>query len=855
MGLTETKFTIRPLITVSGIIFLMLFFTAGTLSAAGLDAAPASPNSIILNWTAPGDDGSSGTATQYDIRYSLSNISDANWGAATQVSGIPSPQLAGSAESFEVTGLLPGTTYYFAIKSCDEVPNWSPLSNVISRTTDPEETPPANVADLNAGSPTQDEVVLSWTAPGDDGGSGTASQYDIRYSTSSISDVNWDAATQVSGEPSPQSAGSSESFTVSGLSAATTYYFAIKTADEIPNWSGLSNISSVTTLEEPTVPNPPVLASPSNGATDLTQPITLNWNDIADVDLYQLQVDETSSFGTPLLDSSLALSQSAISNLVEGATYYWRARAHNDIGWSNWSSVWSFTTDCPSPDAPLLALPNDGATNITMPVLLDWSDISGATQYQVQVDNNSDFGSPNIDFSTSGSLYSASGLSQQTTYYWRVRTNDNCGWSSWSPVRNFTTVDTTIPLAVANLTAVPGSNDDEAILAWTATGDDGATGTATLYDIRYSLSTISEANWGSATQVSGEPTPQSAGSVDSMTIDNLQTNTKYYFAIKVADEVNNWSDISNIAETTPEDQIPPSAIDDLSAEPGTSDGVVFLSWTAPGDDGDKGLVSAYLIRYSQQVLSGSNWDDADLVDEFVIPLPPGQQQSIMLSDINPGELYYFGVKAYDDYLNESGLSNIAVCTSGVDLSVDVDDGLVAAAGPTSNSILHSSQPVLLVSNIGNSDENLYYFEVAVDSYFISIAAISPPISQSGGEGDITSWQIDEKLAGGVTYYWRAKANNTSYCATQSFSLQPTAHAYPNPLQLSAGVLATFAEIPAGSNLILTSLSGSTVRYWSDIGSAPLTWDGTNEIGNRVASGTYLWFVENSDLSGKIVVIR
>ena len=110
-----------------------------------------------------------------------------------------------------------------------------------------ESTPPAAVTNLATGTVTTSSVALSWTAPGDDGATGTATTYDVRYSTSTINEGNWDSAIQASGEPSPLVAGSSESFTVTGLSASTTYYFAIKTSDEVPNVSAISNVPSGTT--------------------------------------------------------------------------------------------------------------------------------------------------------------------------------------------------------------------------------------------------------------------------------------------------------------------------------------------------------------------------------------------------------------------------------------------------------------------------------------------------------------------------------------------------------------------------------------------------------------------------------
>ena len=106
---------------------------------------------------------------------------------------------------------------------------------------------PAQITDLATSSPTTSSITLTWTAPGDDGNVGTASEYDIRYSTSAITEANWGAATQCSGEPAPQVAGTSESYIVTGLSSGTQYYFAIKTGDEENNWSPLSNVASGTT--------------------------------------------------------------------------------------------------------------------------------------------------------------------------------------------------------------------------------------------------------------------------------------------------------------------------------------------------------------------------------------------------------------------------------------------------------------------------------------------------------------------------------------------------------------------------------------------------------------------------------
>ncbi len=336
-------------------------------------ASSASPNSITLTWTAPGDDGDVGTAAEYDIRYSTSAITAANWSAATLVSGEPAPQATGSQESFSVGNLDPGTIYYFAMKVADEVPNWSALSNVVNATTDPEQDAPAPVADLEVVNPTSSSLTLTWTASGDDGNVGTASTYDIRYTTAAITEANWDAAVQVTGEPSPAVAGSAQSFVVSGLSPGIAYYFAIKVGDEVPNWSGLSNVAGASTGPEENAPD-----------------------------------------------------------------------------------------------------------------------------------------------------------------------------------------------AIADLQAI-GFTSSSVTLTWTAPGDDGDVGTAGVYDVRYSTSPITEAGWDAAAQATGEPAPQAAGSQETFAVAELQPETTYYFAVRTADEVPNWSALSNVVSAIIPDQTPPDAITNLQA--------------------------------------------------------------------------------------------------------------------------------------------------------------------------------------------------------------------------------------------------------------------------------------------------
>lgn len=106
--------------------------------------------------------------------------------------------------------------------------------------------------------------------------------------------------------------------------------------------------------------------------------------------------------------------------------------------------------------------------------------------------------------------------------------------------------DTTAPGAIVNLTIL-GTVDTTAILAWTAPGDDGYEGTATLYDIRYATDSLVLKNWTNARSYPDPPEPMSAGSSQQHEIGGLSLDSSYYFGIKSADDVGNISDLSNMA--------------------------------------------------------------------------------------------------------------------------------------------------------------------------------------------------------------------------------------------------------------------------------------------------------------------
>jgi len=99
---------------------------------------------------------------------------------------------------------------------------------------------------------------VHWTAPGDDSLTGRASLYDLRYSSAPITAANFQQATPFTGLPLPAPAGTMESFTVSVLPDGVLYYMALRSADELGHWSGLSNV--VARLGQTTYADPSALA-------------------------------------------------------------------------------------------------------------------------------------------------------------------------------------------------------------------------------------------------------------------------------------------------------------------------------------------------------------------------------------------------------------------------------------------------------------------------------------------------------------------------------------------------------------------------------------------------------------------
>ena len=217
-----------------------------------------------------------------------------------------------------------------------------------------------------------------------------------------------------------------------------------------------------------------------------------------------------------------------------------------------------------------------------------------------------------------------------------------------------TSPDTTAPAAVSDLAATASSHE-EVVLTFTYTGDSGTSGTASQCDIRYSTTALTEANFASATALASPPVPTGSGTAANVTVSGLTPETEYYFAVKLADEVPNWSEMSNVATATtqaPPDVTPPTQVADLtvSVQPGANS--VTLSWTAPTDPAKS--VVAYSLRYTTDAtdLDESTWAEATEVAGLPAP-DPGNPQEVTVSDLPWDTTYHFTVTAHSDFTDPS----------------------------------------------------------------------------------------------------------------------------------------------------------------------------------------------------------
>lgn len=382
--------------------------------------------------------------------------------------------------------------------------------------------------------------------------------------------------------------------------------------------------------------------------------ILLDWNDSTDdfsgINKYQVQVDDSATFGSPERNLSVTESQAIISGLSD-KSYFWRVRAQDNAGnWSDWSVQDSFIVATPDTAPP--TVPSTLRQSISgASAALDWSDSydskSGLKQYEIQIDDSYSFNSPEqyltSDISNLTVKFDSDGLR-----YWRVRAQDNTGnYSTWSVFSSFSI-------------AIPDTLPPEtpSVLKETVTGG------AVLLDWNDSTDNKSGVNH-YRVQVDNNadfstPEYDSAPVVSNAYFSGLGDGT-YYWRVKALDKAGNWSAWSTSGDFTIilPDIVAPSMPSGLTQS--VIQGTAMLDWSDSTDD------KSGVKRYEIQV---------DRHNDF---LSPDQSTSatgsaVTVSGFADGS-YFWRVRAQDNagnYGSWSSSSNFTVLLDFVAPSIPKD---------------------------------------------------------------------------------------------------------------------------------------------------------------------------------------
>ena len=222
---------------------------------------------------------------------------------------------------------------------------------------------------------------------------------------------------------------------------------------------------------ETTVPGIPILGSPADNATVQT-PFTLNCGAVAGAVSYTFQISSTVDFSSPVINETVGTNSYTVSTLAAG-TYYWRARANNNIGSSNFSAYKVlFVSGGGSTllGIPEMVSPIAGAVLTGNQVQFLWRSVQNATSYGLQVSTMSDFSVASINRSGNDTSYSTI-LLANTQYYWRVNAASGGIASNWSASRSFTTGRTGGTITIPQFAGFTNLNSSVTVpfsLSWNA---------------------------------------------------------------------------------------------------------------------------------------------------------------------------------------------------------------------------------------------------------------------------------------------------------------------------------------------------------------------------------------------------
>lgn len=370
---------------------------------------------------------------------------------------------------------------------------------------------------------------------------------------------------------------------------------------------------------------------------------------------------------------------------------------------------------------------------------------------------------------------------------------------------------------VKNLTALPGTGSGVVTLTWNEPALSSATAPI-AYQIRVSTQGLLNATTDflaaadlTAFSTAAVPSYGSPGAPRSLDVTGLLPYVTYYFALRAVDASTPtmsgaWLRVPALARnlntgTRPSFIArPPDAITDLSALPGTLEGDVALSWTAPRNQNFV-PIGAYELRFATvpvAAFGGSTtaWAAAASSAAFSPALAPGALETRTLPGLYPAATWYFAVKSLDVLGEASDFDTLSTApvqaqTLPRNFPPAAVLGLAATAGLRRASVAWTD----LTPAQRGLDFAHYRLERSTDlATFVSVATTT------------AANFLDVPLTAGVTYYYRAAARDFGgyESVTAAVSVVPFTLAPMEPLGLSVAATST-----------ATVLSWSPVTRFSD----------------------------------------
>ncbi|MBN1447600.1 MAG: hypothetical protein JXA28_06685 [Bacteroidetes bacterium] len=341
------------------------------------------------------------------------------------------------------------TTYHWRLRARndDTVSTWSTPPSFFT-ILEPVPEAPLLLSPLDKTRNIPRRILLEWSP------TQYSSQYTLQYSTSS--DFRYDV-TEIDSV-------SGTNILIGELRSNQEYFWRVA-AGNARGKSDWSAVWSFQTIMD--IPDAPLLTSPPSLSSVPERNIALRWESMKDVTHFTVQVDEDSTFDTPVIEQRTVYSAHTVPHLAHGRNFFWRVCATNPVGTSPWSDTWSFLTEQEMLSAPGLISPENDARDLPDTILLRWSKVADAGAYRIQLASDPEFGLNTIDTTAGTTEHVVTGLMRNSRYFWRVRATAGDAEGPWSVTWNF---ETLAQVPAVPLLESPGNSareqDLELVLSW-----------------------------------------------------------------------------------------------------------------------------------------------------------------------------------------------------------------------------------------------------------------------------------------------------------------------------------------------------------------------------------------------------